>query len=126
MKRAALLLALCGCAFAKNHPGITIGATAGVIGFGACGMAVEKLDTCALIGGSAALVLGGITGLVTLFADTNAHELPPFEEEQDESIIRTRTEPPPGLPDAGVGAAVDAAVPAIPMDAGVGQADAAL
>ena len=120
MKRLALLLVLCGCAFAKNHPGVTIGATAGVIGFGACGMAVDKLDTCALVGGAAGLALGGITGLVTLFADTNAHELPPFTEE-DESVIRTRTEPPPGLPDAGVGAAVDAAVPAIPMDAGVGQ-----
>jgi hypothetical protein len=110
MKRAALLLALCGCMFAKNHPGVTIGATAGVIGFGACGMAVEKLDTCALIGGSAALVLGGITGLVTMFADTSAHELPPFEEDQDQTI-RTRTEPPPGLPDAGVPMAIDAAVP---------------
>jgi len=122
MKRVALLVLLAGCTFAKNHPGVTIGATAGVIGFGACGMAVDKLGTCAIIGGSAALVLGGITGLVTMFADTNAHELPPFEEGLDDNVIRTQTEPPPGLPDAGVmvpgsndtgGAAVDAA-----MDAG--------
>ena len=111
--------------FAKNHPGVTIGATAGVIGFGACAMAVDKVGTCAIIGGSAALVLGGITGLVTMFADTNAHELPPFEEGLEDNVIRTQPEPPPGLPDAGVlppgltdpsrGAAVDAG---IAMDAG--------
>jgi hypothetical protein len=119
------LFALAGCTFAQKHPGVTVGVVAGVVGSGACLMAVEKLDTCALIGGIAGVGLGGITGLVTLFADTEDHSLPPFAEEDDDTpIIRTTTEPPPGLPDAGVGAAVDAGVPAIPSDASGGQLDA--
>jgi hypothetical protein len=126
MKRApalALVFALGGCAFSQKHPGITIGATAGVIGFGACGLAVEKIGTCGIIGGSAALVLGGITGLVTLLADTNDHSLPPFLEEQEDGVIHDGTPPPPGLlPDAGVGAAVDAGV--VAPDASLGQLDA--
>ena len=121
------LFALAGCAFAKKHPGVTVGVVAGVVGSGACLMAVDNLQTCAIIGGVAGLGLGGLTGLVTMFADTEAHELPPFTEDQDDgSVVRTRTEPPPGLPDAGVGAAVDAGVAAPPvMDAGFGQLDAA-
>ena len=125
MKRAAalaLVVALGGCAFSQKYPAITIGATAGVIGFGACGLAVEKVGTCAIIGGSAALVLGGITGLVTLLADTNDHSLPPFLEDQEDGVIHDGTPPPPGLPDAGVGAAVDAGAAA--PDAGLGQLDA--
>jgi hypothetical protein len=118
----ALAIALGSCAFAQKHPGITVGVVAGSIGFGACGLAVEKLGTCSAIGGAAGLVLGGITGLVMLFADEDAHQLPPFLEEEEEDVVRTRTEPPPGLPpgltppvDAGVPAAVDAGVA---LDAG--------
>jgi len=125
MNRAALVvlaLALGGCAFAQKHPGVTIGVTAGVIGFSACAIAVEKLDTCALIGGIAGVGLGGLTGLVTMFADTNDHSIPPFEEEEDDAVIRSRTEPPPGLPDAGVGSTA----PGATVDASVGQPDAAL
>jgi hypothetical protein len=129
MKAAALVVAfalLGSCAFSQKHPGITVGVVAGVVGFGACGMAVEKLDTCSAIGAIAGVTLGGITGLVTTFADTSAHELPPFqEEEEQEGVVRTRTPPPPGLPDAGVGAAAaDAGVPAVGMDAGIGLPDA--
>jgi hypothetical protein len=126
MKAAALVVAfalLGSCAFSQKHPGVTVGIVAGVVGFGACGLAVEKLGTCSLIGGAAGLALGGITGLVTMFADTSAHELPPFLEEEEQGVVRTRTAPPPGLPDAGVGSAgVDAGVP---TDAGNGQLDAA-
>ncbi|HEU4615380.1 MAG TPA: hypothetical protein VFS15_24970 [Kofleriaceae bacterium] len=123
MRRAVLLVMvvlLGDCTFAQKHPGVTVGIVAGTIGLGACELSVEKIGTCSVVGGAAGLVLGGITGLVTLFADTSAHELPPFEEEQEPAFerVRTRTEPPPGLPpDAGVPSAGDAGVPA--ADAGV-------
>ncbi len=128
MRYAALLsmlLAVAGCGFAQKHPAVTIGITAGVIGFGACGMAVEKLDTCSAIAAAAGLGLGGIAGLAMLFGDTEDHALPPFEEE--DGVIREGTPPPPGLPpDAGVGLApADAGVPLapsapiVPSDAGV-------
>lgn len=123
MKRVVLVVmvvALGGCTFAQKHPGVTIGIVAGTIGFGACEMAVEKIGTCSAIGGTAGLLLGGITGLVTLLADTSAHELPPMEDEEEAEFVRVKagTPPPPGLPDAGVAP--------ISVDAGVGQVDAAL
>lgn len=123
MTRAALLVmvvVLGGCGFAQKHPGITVGVVAGTIGFGACELSVEKLGTCSAVGGIAGLALGGITGLITLLADTSAHELPPFEEEQDEVFVRmpSGTPPPPGLPP-------DAGVPTVAVDAGAGPADAA-
>lgn len=113
MKRAVLIVLLAGCGFAQKHPGVTVGVVAGTIGFGACGLAVEELKTCSLIGAVAGLALGGITGLITTFTDTSAHELPPLQEETDADPfvrrVRTKTEPPPGLPvDAGVPLAVDA------------------
>jgi hypothetical protein len=132
MKAVALVVAfalLGSCSFSQKHPGVTVGVVAGVVGFGACGLAVEKLDTCSLIGGIAGLALGGITGLVTTFADTSAHELD-LEDEDETGVVRSGTPPPPGLPpgmqqplpDAGVGsAATDAGVPS---DAGSGQLDA--
>ena len=141
MKAAALVVAfalLGSCSFSQKHPGVTVGVVAGVVGFGACGLAVEKLDTCSLIGGIAGLTLGGITGLVTTFADTSAHELDLEDEDEDtDGVVRSGTPPPPGLPpgaqlppplsDAGVGgASVDAGVPSqtVPSDAGSGQLDA--
>ena len=130
MKRVVLLLMLVcvgGCTFAQKHPGITVGIVSGTIGFGACELSVERLGTCSAVGAVTDLVLGSITGLVTMFADTSAHELPPFQEEEEQPEfrrVRSQTAPPPGLPDAGVGP-VDAGVP-IPMDAGAGQPDAAL
>jgi hypothetical protein len=126
MKHAALValvaIGLGSCAAAQKHPGITVGLVAGTIGFGACEIAVEKLGTCSAIGGVAGLVLGGITGLAMLFAREEDHSLPPFTEEEDEGVVRTRTEPPPGLP-PGMTPALDAGVPSA-FDAGV-LADAA-
>lgn len=117
-RRVALVLALAlgagSCSFARKHPGITTGVVAGSIGFTSCWIAVEKLGTCSAIGGGVGIALGGITGLVTTFADTSAHELPPDPEEQPfvRQVVR---------PDAGVDPAtsVDAGVPdAAPIDAG--------
>jgi hypothetical protein len=126
MKRAALLSALVllgGCGFAQKHPGVTVGIVSGTIGFGACGLAVEKLGTCSAIGAVTGLVLGGITGLITTFTDTSAHELPPMEEEEETEYrrVKSTTEPPPGLP-------IDAGVPMAPLDGGapVAPGDAAL
>ena len=125
MKAAALVVAfvlLGSCTFAQKHPGITVGIVAGSIGAGACGLAVGELDKCAAVGGIAGVVLGGITGLVTMFADTSAHTLD-LEDEETDGVVRTRAEPPPGLPDAGVGSA--AADAGVPSDASNGQLDAA-
>ena len=86
------------CAFAQKHPAITTGLVAGTIGFGTCGLAVEKLaHVHASSGACAGLGIGGITGLVTTFADTSAHTLP-SDEEPIEPIVRVRshTAPPPG------------------------------
>lgn len=115
-KRIALVLvfALGGCAFAQKHPAVTIGIVAGSVGFVTCGLAVEKLGTCSLVGLGAGVAIGGITGLVTTIFASNADEL--AEDDQD-ALRRVRGDgPPPGpylppepnplpqtaLPDAGV------------------------
>lgn len=110
-KYAALLLALCTCAQAQKHPAIAIGVVAGMIG----GLTFEMdspahQSTCGIIAGSVALGLGGLTGIVTYFGDTNEHTLPSDEDmEMEGSAVRvhTHTEPPPVPVDAG---AADAAV----------------
>jgi hypothetical protein len=127
MKRAALLslgLLLGSCAFAQKHPGVTVGVVAGTIGFGACELSVEKLGTCSAIGGITGLVLGGITGIVTLIGETNAPpEEPPLADEEQPFVRRVRTQtPPPPVP-------LDAGVPTgeqqqPPSDAGVPAPDA--
>ena len=120
-----MVVVLGGCGFAQKHPGVTIGVVTGTLGFGICGLSVDELGTCAAVGGIAGAVLGGITGLVTTFADTSAHELK-LEDERDGEFQRANngTPPPPGLPDGGLGGPVDAGVPAV-VDAGGGQLDAA-
>ena len=99
MKRTALVLVLAvaagGCTFGQKHPGITVGLVAGTMGFGTCGLAVDRLGTCAAVGGIAGLAIGGITGLVTTFFDTSSHELP--QDPEDEPIRRVKgTGEPPG------------------------------
>lgn len=119
MIRAALLvLALGSCAFAQKHPAITAGIAAGTIALVPCLPAVEQPTTCLAIGGIAGLAIGGITGLVTTFADTNAHELPPFEEPEPPIV---RHKPPPPEP----AAVVDAGAPVVPMTGDAGVPDAA-
>jgi hypothetical protein len=123
MKRVVLLVMLAGvagCGFAQKHPGVTVGLVVGTIGFSACQISVEDLGTCSIIGGTAGLALGGITGLITMFTDTSAHQLHLEEEEPDYVRVRSRTSAPPGLPDGSDGSAgvPDASVP--PHDAGAG------
>jgi hypothetical protein len=125
MKRAVLLIMLAGvagCGFAQKHPGVTVGIVAGTIGFSACAIAVEELGTCSLVGGAAGLALGGITGLITTFTDTSAHQLQLEEEDPDYVRVRSKTDEPPGLPDGGV----PMPEPAAPADAGVPSPDAAV
>ncbi len=101
MKGAALVavFALSGCAFAQKHPAITVGLVAGTMGFGTCGLAVDKLGTCAAVGGIAGLAIGGITGLVTTFFDTSAHGLPQDPEDEPIRRVKSQGEPPgPYLP----------------------------
>jgi len=124
MKRAVVLvtaLALGSCAFGQKHPGVTIGMASGSLAFLMCGVAVEKLGTCSAVGGVAGVGIGGITGLVTLFADTNA----PIEDEQP--VIRRRrvVEPPgPYLTPEQLAAPVDAGVPDAPALDAAAPADA--
>jgi hypothetical protein len=131
MTRAALLvlvLAVGSCEFAQKHPAITAGIAAGTIALVPCLPAVEHPTTCLAIGGVVGLGIGGITGLVTTFADTSAHSLPPDEEPEPPIVRRKKTVPPPDpvLPvavDAGVPVVVDVAAPATPPattpDAGI-------
>jgi hypothetical protein len=99
MQRLALVLALCGCASAQRHPAIAIGIVGAVIGGLACEMNdPANQSTCAIIAAAAGAGLGGITGLVTLFADTSDHSIPGDEDmEMEGSAVRlhTRTLPPP-------------------------------
>jgi hypothetical protein len=121
MRRAVALVAcvaLCGCAFAQKHPAVTIGAVAGTLTFGLCSLNVDDTGKCAIVGAAAGVGLGGITGLVMLFANTNAEETDPDLDETDPRY-QSVTPPPPGLPpelmvDAGVAmpVVVDAGIPA--------------
>jgi hypothetical protein len=128
MKRVLACLALVtlvSCESAARHPAITIGTVAGTIGFGTCEISVEKLGTCGIIGGTAALALGGITALVTLLANTNAPEEPTGDLDEEGRPRGSTTEEPPGLPawmmDGGVAPPI--AQPVTQSDAG-GQSDA--
>jgi hypothetical protein len=97
MKRAALVLvlvtAVSGCTFGQKHPGITVGLVAGTMGFGTCGLAVDRFTTCAAVGGIAGLAIGGITGLVTTFFDTGGHELPQDPEDAPIRRVKSKGEP---------------------------------
>ncbi|NVB78722.1 MAG: hypothetical protein HOV81_10040 [Kofleriaceae bacterium] len=130
MKRTLALVALLSvgsCAFAQKHPAITIGAVAGTLTLGLCSLNVSDKVDCLIAGGIAGVGLGGITGLVYVFADTNAQEPDPYLNEGDDSRYQSVTPPPPGLPpelqvDAGVPMPVadDAAAAAgadVPVDA---------
>lgn len=112
MTRALLLVAaLASCDFAQRHQAVTAGVVAGAIGFGSCEMDDVAVKTCGIIGGTAALALGGIAALVTWLADTTDHTLPPDEEITPTGALRihTHAEPPPVIADAGVdGTAADA------------------
>ena len=119
MRRAlgiVALLGVCGCAFAQKHPAVTIGAVAGTLTLGLCSLNVSDKTDCLIVGGVAGVGLGGLTGLVKLFANTNAEEPDPYLTEGDPRY-QSVTPPPPGLPpelriDAGVPlpVAADAAV----------------
>lgn len=131
----ATLLGLSSCESAAKHPGITIGAVAGTIGFGTCELSVERLGVCGIVGGTAALALGGITALVTLLANTNAPPEPDGDLDEEGRPRGSTTEGPPGLPawmmDGGVapppppGVRIDASVDVSIGDAGVPVVDAA-
>lgn len=111
MTRAlVLVLALGSCGFAQKHPAITTGLVAGTVGFIACAPAVEQQTTCLAIGAIAGVAIGGITGLVTTFADTSAHAL---VEEPEPPIVRRKKKPATEQSD---GEALDTAPP---VDAGV-------
>lgn len=77
----ALPLALCisvsGCNFAVKHPAVTAGIAGATLGFGACGVEVGKLGTCAVVGGSAGgfLALVAAVAMWTMGGDDEDHTL---------------------------------------------------
>jgi hypothetical protein len=99
------------CGFAKRHPGITTGIAAGSIAFATCSLSLE-VGTCAAISGGIGVALGGTMGLLFMFTDSNAHEIPP-DGPEDPVFVRHK-EPPP-----------DAGVPMIPADATTADSAAA-
>lgn len=116
MKWLPVLALLVSCEFSQKHPAVPIGIAGGIVGFGGCEMDQVKVSTCGEIGGIVAIGLGGLAALVTLFADTEDHSLPPDEEMLPSGAVRVRTHAqlPPGLAvDAGV--AIDAAAPDAPL-----------
>ena len=121
----AVLVGLASCESAAKHPAITIGAVAGTIGFGTCALSVDNLGTCGIVGGSAALVLGGITALVTLLAETNAPPEPDGDLDEEGRPRGSTTEGPPGLPAWMMDGGVAPQTPVSQSDAGVLVLDAA-
>jgi hypothetical protein len=116
MKCALVLaLALGGCAFAQKHPGVTTGIVAGTIGFTSCWLGVEKIGTCSTIGLGVGVTLGGITGLVTTFADTGDHSSLPLTPDEEPFVRRKRAPAATPEGDAAADAPVDPVQP--PTDA---------
>jgi len=121
MNRLVVAIALTvSCA---KHPALTVAIGGGTVGLASCEIQGGRQETCGIITGAVALGLGGLAWLVTEFADTNAHELPPDDEMLPDGAVRvhTHTELPPvpidaGFQDAALG---DAAVPVTPPDAAV-------
>ncbi|MEO8840950.1 MAG: hypothetical protein ABI591_02470 [Kofleriaceae bacterium] len=105
LKRVVLMVALGAlqptCA---NHPALTVGIAGGSVGLLSCEIQGGAQETCGIITGAVALGLGGLAWLVTQFADTNAHALPPDDEMLPDGAVRvhTHTELPPVPLDAGV------------------------
>jgi len=108
-----LAITLVSCGSPQRRPTIAAAVAGATIGFGACEIDNVDASKCALVGGAAALALGGIAALVTLLVDTDAHELQPDDEDlEDWQRAQGVTPPPPGLPDdAGI---ADAALPDAP------------
>ena len=107
---ACVFVFLAGCASAQRHPALTIGIAAAIVGGLACEMdSPAHQSTCGIIAGAVGVGLGGLTGLVTLFADTQDHTIPGDEDmEMEGSAVRihTHTAPPPEPVDAGVDAVI--------------------
>jgi hypothetical protein len=66
---AIALVASTSCAAALKHPAVTAGAVGFTLGFTTCEVDAEEVGKCSLVGGGAALFLGGITALVTYLTD---------------------------------------------------------
>ncbi len=120
MTRAALVaLALASSTSCAHHPALSVGFAGATIGFGACEIDGVASSTCAVVGATAALALGGITWLVTTLFDTEDHGVTFADDDELTPTggvkVHTHTAPPPVVIDAGVSDAllvVDAGAPA--------------
>lgn len=123
MKRITLALALVGCA---RHPVATVAIGAGSVGLLTCEAnsaslwnshdAAHTQATCGIFTAGAALFLGGLTALITHFADSEATPPPADEQMLPSGVLRVRThsEAPPVPADAGVDAPLEAPPTALP------------
>ena len=116
MKRAIVVIALIAisggsCEFAQKHPSVTAGITGATVGFLGCEVDNVKISTCGAISGIVGLGLFGVVAIVNLVANTNAEEEVEAPPPPGTLRVRTHTEPPPVVVDAGVDA------PAIVVDA---------
>lgn len=115
MKRTIALVvaaALAGgsCASAVRHPVLAATTVGLALGFGTCEVDEGPIGSCALIGGGAAVFLGGIAALVMLIAPTPAPVVDGEVLDEDE-VQALRRKPHPVAADAGVDAPVADAQP---------------
>ena len=107
-KRAAtvvLVASLASCGFAKKHPAITIGITAGVIAGGSCEIGTGEHLTCLGISAGVGVGLAAIVALAMLLggegdtvlggAAADPDEPPPPEVPQDPTLDQPPAEPAP-------------------------------
>ncbi len=123
MRALALLLCVAivgssGCEFGVRHPAVTAGILGGVVGLGTCeiGTDFESNKACALIGGGAAALLGGVVALAILLGGEGHTVLQEPMTEEPVPIVRDKKRAPAPAPDPAPGPA-PAPAPDVPAPA---------
>jgi hypothetical protein len=117
----AALASAPGCAFAVDHPAVTVGIVGGTLGFGTCKLASDSYGKCALVGGGAGAFLA-LVAAAALWLGGDGHTVMLEEQAQplpDDDRPRKRSQRSPDEPAAPNPAdpAAPAAAPASPTPA---------